>query len=385
MTIARRRRNSRLNDHRTAPPQVHAEWIDTRPELDAWLSQVDGPLAVDTEFMRRNTYYAQLALVQLSHRERHALVDPLAVEVGQALSQLDAERAPLWIMHSPGEDLDVLSPWLENGPRQLFDTQLAAAFCGLGAGISYRALVEHVAGVVLDKGETRSDWMQRPLTASQRLYATLDVTYLHPIHAHLYAELERRGRSDWFSFDCTRLKQRATDRRGDDQPQLNLRGAASWPIERQAMLRRVLQWRERTARTLDSPRPWLLQDAQAMALVDDPPENVNQLAAQTRGQRTLRGPQRRELLDLLQEPIHNEEIVATTPVPPSLDRTERPILAAMKQEIDAQANSLDLPAGLLAPRKALETYIVTRTWPETLEGWRRDLLEPHLAPHLPET
>jgi len=376
-------RNSILNDTRPAPASHNAEWIDTRDGLEKWLSGVDGQLAVDTEFMRRNTYHAQLALVQLAHDDRHALVDPLAAPIGDALARMDAGQSPLWIMHSPSEDLGVLAPLLPQGPRRLFDTQLAAAFCGMGLGISYRALVEAVTGEQLDKGETRSDWMRRPLTAAQRLYATLDVVHLHAVHQHLDRALRERDRMAWFEHDCERLKQRACGRNGDDQPQQALRGAASWPSERQALLRRVLLWRETTAIAIDKPRPWLLQDAQVMSLVDQPPASGNELTTRTQGQRALRGQQRQQLLDVLQRPVDPDEIAATAPIPAGLDSAGRRILSGMKHEVDRLAQALDLPAGLLAPRKMLELYIATREWPDALDGWRREILEQRLSACLP--
>ncbi len=377
-------RDTHLNPSNTHRPATEAEWVDSRDALDAWLSGVDGLLAVDTEFMRRNTYHAQLALLQFAHRGRYALIDPLAVSIGDALRTMDERQAPLWIMHSPSEDLDVLAPLLPKGPRRLFDTQLAAAFCGMGLGIGYRALVEAVTGVQLDKGETRSDWMQRPLTDSQKLYATLDVVHLHAVHAHLDRELRARDRMAWFEHDCERLRRRVIDRDGDDQPQQALRGAAAWPRERQALLRRVLLWREDTARAIDKPRPWLLQDAQIMSLVEDIPSGGTELAARTQGQRALRGPQRRELLDLLHREVDPAEVDATAAIPAALDGAGKHALAAMKKDVDAVATSLDLPAGLLAPRKALELLIATRAWPASLDGWRRDLLGERLERHLPD-
>ncbi|GAB3040524.1 ribonuclease D [Oleiagrimonas citrea] len=373
-----------MNQNTSSTAAAEAEWIDTRGQLDAWLASVDGLLAVDTEFMRRNTYYAQLALIQFGHDGRRALIDPLAFEIGDALANMDRAAAPLWIMHSPSEDLDVMAPLLPGGPARLFDTQLAAAFCGLGLGMSYRALVEHVTGVQLDKGETRSDWMQRPLTASQRRYATLDVVYLHAIHEHLQRELEARDRLDWFEHDCQQLKQRASDRGIDPQPQRALRGGAFWSPDKQALLRRVLLWRENTARTLDKPRPWLLQDAQIMALVDERPDSDAAIAALTQGQRALRAPQRTELLELLRRPVTDDEIEATDAIPAPLDGAGKRVLAEMKHDVHALAESIDLPPGLLAPRKVLEELIATRNWPRALTGWRTDLLHDRLMARLPD-
>src|SRR3546814_10057755 len=100
-------------------------------------------------------------------------------------------------MHSASEDLETLSPLLPDGPHVLFDTQIAAAFVGMGLGISYRALVAELVGVELDKGETRSDWLQRPLTASQYSYAALDVVYLKTLHEQLAERLQQRDRRTW--------------------------------------------------------------------------------------------------------------------------------------------------------------------------------------------
>ena len=164
------------------PDTASADWIDNRDALQSWLAGIpdDAAIGLDTEFMRRNTFYPQLALLQLGWNGRHALIDPLAFEIGGALQPLLGDGAAVTIMHSASEDLETLSPMLPNGPKILFDTQIAAAFVGMGLGISYRALVAELAGVELDKGETRSDWMQRPLTASQTSYAALDVVYLKP-------------------------------------------------------------------------------------------------------------------------------------------------------------------------------------------------------------
>lgn len=372
-----------MNDPRPAPDCPDARWIDDCDTLQAWLSDVDGLLAVDTEFMRTNTYFARLALVQLGHDGRHALVDPLTGPMGDALAQMDRDRAPTWIMHSPSEDLEVMAPFLPRGPSKLFDTQLAAAFAGMGLGISYRALVEHVCGVVLDKGETRSNWMQRPLTSAQKTYATLDVVYLETIHDHLETALEQRGRMAWFQADCERLMRRTGERADDDQPQRALRGASTWPRERQALLRRILLWREATARELDQPRPWLLQDAQILSLVENRPHSIRELTEHTRGQRALRGPQRQALLEQLQQPVTAAETDATAAIPDPLDNTGRRVLNTMKKDINALADELDLPAGLIAPRKVLEELIATGTWPRGLEGWRRTLLHDRLAAYLP--
>ncbi|MGP1665473.1 MAG: ribonuclease D, partial [Rhodanobacter sp.] len=357
-----------------------AEWIDHPDALQAWLATLpaDAAVGLDTEFMRRNTFYPQLALLQLGWNGHHALVDPLAFSIGDSLQPLLGNGSAVTIMHSASEDLETLAPLLPNGPHQLFDTQIAAAFAGMGLGISYRALVAELAGVELDKGETRSDWMQRPLTASQYSYAALDVVYLKTIHEQLSQRLQQRGRSAWHAEDCARLKQRASHRDGEPQPQRALRAAAEWPAEKQALLRRLLLWRDRSARSLDRPRPWLMDDALALSLAQQPPATLTDLEQRSRGQRALRSAQRSELFEQVIIPVSAEELATTASIPEHPHGEAKKALAAMKQAVDKQATELDLPPGLLCPRKVLEEYVVTRQWPEFLEGWRREVLHDHL-------
>lgn len=364
------------------PPQ--ADWIAQHSALEQWLAALSSGavLGLDTEFMRRNTFYPQLALLQLGVNGRYALVDPLAFDIGTALQPLESTSV-ITLMHSASEDLETLSPWLPEGPRVLFDTQIAAAFVGMGLGISYRALVAELVGAELDKGETRSDWLQRPLTASQRDYATLDVVYLESIHQQLAARLAQRDRSTWHAEDCERLKRKSCPREGDPQPQLAYRAAAEWPREQQALLRRILLWRDATARQLDKPRPWLLEDALALSIAQHPPKRLGDLEQRSAGQRALRSAQRVELLELLQPAVSAEEIAHTNPIPPVPQGKAKQALSEMKQYVDSCAAQLDLPPGLLCSRRVMEEFVVTAQWPDALEGWRREVLFDRLTALLP--
>ncbi|HTV84356.1 MAG TPA: HRDC domain-containing protein [Dyella sp.] len=365
------------------PPQ--ADWITQRSELEQWLGKLPSGavLGLDTEFMRRNSFYPQLALLQLGWNGHYALIDPLAFDIAGALQPLGS-AATVTVMHSASEDLETLAPWLPQGPGLLFDTQIAAAFAGMGLGISYRALVAELVGAELDKGETRSDWMQRPLTASQRAYATLDVVYLETIHQQLGERLAQRDRAAWHAEDCERLKRKSCRREGDPQPQLALRAAAEWPREQQALLRRILLWRDFAARRLDRPRPWLVEDTLALSLAQQRPATLDELEQCSSGQRALRHVQREELFQLLTNPLTDSEIDATEAIAPYPQGQAKQALAAMKDCVDATAIELDLPAGLLCSRKILEEYVVTARWPDSLEGWRRGVLHDRLARLLPD-
>lgn len=361
---------------------MSAAWIAGISTFDNWLDGIaeGDTIGLDTEFMRRDTFYAKLALVQVAANGLCALVDPLASDTAPGMRRLVGGH--LCIMHSASEDVDALAPLLGDATLNLFDTQIAAAMCGLGFGLSYQRLVELLLEKRIPKDETRSDWLRRPLSAAQLEYAEQDVAHLHELHGLLDAQLRKRGRLEWHAQDCSRLAARAHRAESDPQPQRAFRGAAGWPRAKHALLRRILIWREHAARSLDKPRSWLLDDAAMLSLAQQPPSAPNELFERTRGLRALRSAPRAELFELLREPVSEAELAGTAAIPPALSGAAKATLAAMKLTADAIALELDLPAGLLCPRRALEEYVTTRTWPEMLAGWRREVLEAALAPKL---
>lgn len=360
---------------------ILADWIERSDTLREWLENAPPSCGLDTEFMRTDTFLPQLALVQIELDGRIALIDPTAEVDPAPLAALLADRARICVMHSASEDLEALGTWSCTIAR-LFDTQIAAAFAGLGAGLGYQKLVGELLGFDLPKAETRSDWLRRPLSAQQLEYAAQDVLHLPVLHAELAARVERRGYSAWLAEDCARLLERARQREPDPEPQVGLRGAAEWPRERQALLRRVLRWRDATARAINRPRPWLLDDAHALDLSARPPADADELATRSKGQRALRGAQRAELLGVLNAPLAPEEL-EFAPIQRAPTPRDKTVVAAMKDFVTARAKELDLPDGLLCARRHLESLLATRAWPKGLDGWRREVLHDALVALLP--
>jgi ribonuclease D len=163
-------------------------WITDPAALTARLAAArPARVGLDTEFIRERTYWPKLALVQLAFRDADGsdaivLADPLARGMPAALAALLVDESVLKVMHSPSEDLIALGRECGALPAPLFDTQAAAALAGVGAGMGYQRLVEQVTGTVLRKGETRSDWLRRPLSPAQLEYAADDVRHLFALH-----------------------------------------------------------------------------------------------------------------------------------------------------------------------------------------------------------
>lgn len=358
-----------------------ADWIERSDALCNLLENAPASIGLDTEFMRIDTFLPRLALVQAEVDGRIALIDPTADFDSTRFAAVLADPARVCVMHSASEDLEAFATW-SCSIAQLFDTQIAASFAGLGAGLGYQKLVRELTGVELPKGETRSDWLRRPLSDQQLEYAAQDVIHLPVLHEELGARVDKRGYSVWLAEDCARMLERARQREPDAQPQIMMRGAADWPLEHQALLRRVLRWRDATARSIDRPRPWVLDDAHALDLSARPPTTADELAVRSKGQRALRGAQRADLLGVLNAPIEPDEL-QFTPIPHPPSARDKSIITGMKEEIGARAAELDLPEALLCSRRHLETLLATAQWPTALEGWRRGVLYDGLMSLLP--
>jgi ribonuclease D len=328
-------------------------------------------LALDTEFMREKTYFPQLALVQAADaRGRVALIDPLDAGMRAPLAAFVGRVDAL--MHSASEDLVAFRHALGVLPRSLYDTQIAAAFAGLGPGVGYQALVKTLLGVELAKAETRSDWLRRPLSAQQLEYAADDVRHLHAAVAALDERLELRGHRERALAEMSRMLENAREDRDDPQPHLAMRPAAQFDRPSQARLRRLLRWRDRAAREKDLPKRWLLDNDVALTLARRPPTSAQALAALLEGARAAKRMQN-EIADLLAAPMDADE--AAMPLATDTERADRARLKALQAIVAEQATALDLPDGLLCARRHLESLLVDGTWPVALEGWRRDVLE----------
>ena len=357
-------------------------WIDTPERLAAHLAGWAGHtlVALDTEFIRERTFYPQLALVQLAVPGDVVLVDPLAPGMADALRPLLVDPAVTKLMHSASEDLQALQRGVGALPAPLFDTQVAAALCGLGSGLGYQKLVETVTGVTLPKGETRSDWLRRPLSDAQREYAADDVRYLHAIHAHLAPKLAELGRDDWRRADAERALRQAAADADDAWPHLSMRSAQTLDAAGQARLCRLLRWRDREARRADRPKSWILDNELAVQLARRPPADPGAFAALLDRHPKAPRKSRGELWELVSAPVTDDERALPLLNESSYDKQA---LKAMQEAVAAEAQARGLPEGVLCARRHLEALLEGRGWPDALAGWRRDLLEPVLAPYLP--
>ncbi len=360
------------------------DWITSPDALATYFQQPPARIGLDTEFVRERTYWPQLALVQIAVGEHILLVDPLAPGMAQALVPILSNPHILKIMHSASEDMVAFKHTCGVVPAPLFDTQIAAALAGIGAGMGYQKLVEHVTGEVLPKGETRSDWLRRPLSESQLKYAADDVVHLFQLHDVLGTQLESLGRTRWLEEDCARFVENASQDELEPWPHLSLRSAQFLEADAQVRLVRLLRWRDVLARSSDKPRSWILDNELAVSLARSAPESNAALERIFNG--NPKAPRRlaAQILKILHAPLDDE---AAAPLARAATDADKGRLKRLQEAVAQQSANLGLPDGVLASRRALEALMDSHQrqpgqWTEALSGWRHEQLHPLLAPLL---
>ncbi len=332
-------------------------------------------IAVDTEFVRRTTFFPRPGLLQLSAGDGEYLVDLVALPDVAALRELFLAPQPLKIMHSCGEDLEVLKRLFGAVPGNLFDTQVAAAMLGHPLQTSYQKLVKALLDIDVPKDETQSDWTARPLSEAQLSYAALDVRHLLPVWQHLAAGLSAHDRTGWLAEDCARLLR---DAARDVLPADYYRNIGNaWRLRPAALslLAALATWREVTAREVDKPRAHVVPDPVLYMIAQRRPQTLQQLRAIP----DLHPSSLRRYGDDLLRIVRDTPLEPVLPLLPPLPRDAKGVLATLRDVAGAVAVELGVSAEVLFRRRHLE-FIVERLrtgdaeLPEMLAGWRRELI-----------
>ncbi|MDO9519757.1 MAG: ribonuclease D [Pseudohongiella sp.] len=344
-------------------------------------------IALDTEFMRVSTFYPKAGLVQVGDRGKNYLLDPLALTDWRSFLAVLQCPTVTKVLHSCSEDLVLFYSIFKCIPAPLFDTQRAAAFLGYGFSISYLNLVLKLLNIVLEKGETRSDWLQRPLSAQQLKYAALDVAYLPEVHRLLKAQLEQKSFLEFFEADCARLSDSTIQAENEAGWQdIYLSMGASWRLNRQQLgaLKPLCVWREQVARARDKPRSWIARDADLMQLVEKMPVDRQALTQLKDMSRNLYQQDAEQVLEIIagSSPVsqHDADLVEGLP----LTQAQRALLKRCQQQVEQVSAQTGIAVELLARKKLLVQLLHlnppggTQTalkWPASMAStWQRVLL-----------
>jgi len=347
-------------------------------------------VALDTEFMRVDTFYPIAALLQVGDGRCAYLIDPLLIDDWSAFAGLLEDPSVVKVLHACSEDLEVLLRLAGSLPAPLFDTQLAAGYLNIGFSMGYSRLVQAVLGIELPKGETRSDWLQRPLSETQIQYAAEDAQHLAELYEALIPKLSEDKRA-WVLEDGAELVLNLQREAEPDEAYRDVKQAWRLKPRQLAVLKVLAAWRERQARIRNQPRNRVLREHSLWPLARTQPSDLVGLSRiEDMHPRTVR-QDGETLLELIRSAAATPEQEWPAPLPEPLPLEVSGLLKKLRAVGQREAEVLDIAPELMLRKKVLEALLKTGyptgpyQLPDSLRGWRRERMGQALLDVLEET
>ncbi|MFL5150988.1 MAG: ribonuclease D [Sphingomicrobium sp.] len=335
-------------------------------------------VAVDTEFMRENTYWPDLCLIQVASSDEAAAIDPKAdgIDLQPLLDLFVKDQDALKVFHAGGQDLEIIHNLTGKVPYPLFDTQIAAMALGHGEQIGYSNLIESLLGHSLDKGARFTDWGRRPLDKRQIDYAIADVTHLAAVFPRMVDRLKKTGRGAWLDEEMERLADPSSFAfaPGDAWKRLKL------PSRNPAVLGRLkalAAWRETEARTKNLPRGRIIKDDTLTEIVLHPPktqDDLGRIRGLSAGWRNNDIGARLMAAIAAAKPLDQSELPDREPRHPGLTKDAALVSDLLKLLLKIRAKESGVAARLIARSDDLEALAAgARKGLKILAGWRYEL------------
>jgi len=340
-------------------------------------------LGIDTEFLRERTYRAELGLVQVSDGRQAWLVDVISISDLQPLRLMFENRNILKVFHSASEDFEVLWHALQVSPKPVADTQIACAMIGQPLQMSYHNAIKWLTGIEVDKDQTRSNWLRRPLSARQLHYAATDVVFLPQLIEHVRTTLQAQNKWSWLEEDVVRMVAQGSESLEPGMAYHRLGGAANLDAVQLKVLRAVAAWREEQAKLKNLARGFVISDAEVMQIARQMPDSISGLQKVEGLQDRFLQKHAEALLAAVQAGLNSSEpAYAILP----LDNHQKRVLDGMRKIVQAEADVHGIDPALLASRKVLETLLravqSNGEIPQRLRGWRYSVITDKLIKYL---
>jgi ribonuclease D len=332
-------------------------------------------VTVDTEFMRENSFWPELCLIQIADSEEAAAIDPKApgLDLAPLLDLLVNNEDVLKVFHAGGQDIEIVYNLSGKTPHPLFDTQVAAMALGQGEQIGYSNLVESYLGIAVDKGARFTDWSRRPLDARQIEYAIGDVTHLARIFPKMLERLRKTERGLWLDEEMERLADPRNYRVEPDQAWQRVR-ISSRKAEVLGRLKAIARWRELEAQGKNLPRGRIAKDETVADMAANPPRKQADLvkvrglsaswASNDIGARLMAAIEGAEPMPAAEMPARDER-------GPALGKEGALVADLLKLLLKIRARDINVASRLLARSDDLEALAAgQREGVSILSGWR---------------
>jgi ribonuclease D len=355
---------------------MKTEYIVNKEQLNVICNQFKNSpyLIIDTEFIRQTTYYPILALLQVYDGKTIALIDPVAIKDLSPLFDICFDPNIVKVLHSARQDMEIFYNICGKLPTPVFDTQIAAALLGYGSQIGYAALAKAVLDIELDKSQTRTDWLKRPLTQKQLDYAGNDVRYLEQIYKIQKQQLQDQHRLSWLENDFNFLTEQETYQVDKLNLWKKIRGFNRLKPEQLVILQYLVAWREDIAIEKNLARKKVIHDDFLLEIAIQKPTHHNELANfQCLSERLVR-IYGKTLIQLVNQALNS----------PKENWPKQPKRIQLNQQQDAMTDCLmainhlcadnnNISPNCLCNRKELEKLVLGKRSLGILSGWRFEL------------
>ncbi|MGO3422060.1 MAG: ribonuclease D [Pseudoalteromonas distincta] len=358
--------------------------IETQNQLNTFVEQIKNKpiLAIDTEFMRRRTLYPEVALIQVFDGEHLALIDPLAELSLFDFWEILKDPSVLKVLHSPSEDIEVFQKYAGFVPSPLFDTQFALQLLGEGNCMGFALMVKELQGIEIDKSESRTNWLQRPLTKKQLDYAAADTFYLLPCFELIIERINAAGFFDIVINESELIAKKRAFQTPDDLLYKDIKNAWQLKPHELAVLKELAVWRRNKAIKKNLALNFVLKEHNMTEIAKRGPASLNALRqipgveaieVNRSGVEILKCIEQAKALPEEQHPAILKRLIDF----PSYKKVAKDI----KQKITKVAKEHNIPEDVMASKKQIN-QLISWNWkltskqkeshikPDLLSSWR---------------
>ncbi len=362
-------------------------YIQNESDLDALVlrARKSDAVALDTEFVWERTYYPQLGLIQIALSDEDCyLIDPIAIKNLQSLGKLLSDRSVIKIFHDAPQDLAILQRATGATPQNIFDTRLAAGFSNLPATLSLVNLVKELLDIPLSKDETRTNWLQRPLSKEQTRYALDDVRYLRAVRIVLLNRIIGPKIKSWLQEELNLLNNPASYSGPTDTERFQkIRGNSHLDRQELAILKNLTIWREGVARKVDRPRGHVIKDTLLLEIARQKPATVLDLTTKIGLSERTAAKYGKTIAAIIETTTgQNESTYPESHHSMRLSKNDKVGMEKLTRLITLKCELLGLDPGLVGNNSELKKLVKTinsrQNEPEQLrqtDGWRKYFLE----------
>ena len=335
--------------------------------------KIEKVLAVDTEFIRDSTYYPSLCLIQIAGINFAAAIDPLAKLDMSPIWELLLNKNILKVFHAGRQDIEIFFGLMGEIPTPIYDTQIAAMFCGLGDQVSYESLVNNFLGLSVNKEHQFTNWLQRPLSKNQINYAISDVTHLINIFPLIRKAIKDNNREEWVTKELEHLSKKELYKVKADEVWKKIKLKNSNP-QMLNLLKYLAYWRENECKKRNVPRNRLIRDDVLINISFSKPKTISELKKIRAIPKNLSNDDFSQILEVIDkaEKVRREEWpLISTSTSPQISKSSLELLKILLKYCSEEnglaekviANTDDLKSILEGPKKNMKVFT----------GWRNKI------------